>query len=58
VWVDEAGLLGSRQMAKLFDLARQRTTLFDQCADVIPRDVGATRAKLCSDGVEIVAEAA
>ena len=45
-------------MTKLLGLASQTPTLFDQRADVIPRDISAARAKLFPDGIEIVAEGA
>jgi hypothetical protein len=42
-------------VAKLLDLASQGPTLFDQRADSIPRDIGATGAELFPDGIKIVA---
>ena len=42
--------------AKLLDLAGQGPTLFDQCAEPIPRDIGAAGAKLFPEGIEIIAE--
>jgi len=45
-------------MTKLFGLASQAPTLFDQRADVLPRHIRAARAKLFPDVIEIVTEGA